>query len=109
MVLSIGEVTYYFLPFTYYFKFGGIAQLGERLTGSQEVMGSSPTISTSVPPRSIRFSRYNSKTCTTGREFGCCAVCSIRKIRRLLSADFSTMFALQMMLLRSDFANANDV
>ncbi len=26
--------------------FGGIAQLGERLTGSQEVMGSSPTIST---------------------------------------------------------------
>ena len=26
--------------------FGGVAQLGERLTGSQKVMGSSPTVST---------------------------------------------------------------
>ena len=25
---------------------GGVAQLGERLTGSQEVMGSIPTVST---------------------------------------------------------------
>ena len=25
---------------------GGVAQLGERLTGSQKVMGSSPTVST---------------------------------------------------------------
>ncbi len=30
--------------------FGGVAQLGERLTGSQKVMGSSPTISTKKPP-----------------------------------------------------------
>ena len=28
------------------FRFGGIAQLGERLTGSQEVSGSIPLIST---------------------------------------------------------------
>ena len=31
---------------TSYFKYGGVAQLGERLTGSQEVMGSIPTVST---------------------------------------------------------------
>ena len=30
------------------FFFGGIAQLGERLTGSQEVRGSSPLISTMI-------------------------------------------------------------
>ena len=27
-------------------RYGGIAQLGERLNGIQEVMGSSPTVST---------------------------------------------------------------
>ncbi len=30
------------------YKLGGIAQLGERLTGSQEVRGSSPLISTII-------------------------------------------------------------
>ena len=36
------------LFFRYYIRdsFGGIAQLGECLTGSQEVTGSSPVIST---------------------------------------------------------------
>lgn len=29
-----------------YIVCGGVAQLGERLTGSQKVMGSSPTVST---------------------------------------------------------------
>ncbi len=50
--------------------FGGIAQLGERLTGSQEVIGSNPTISTSVPPEPICFSRCKSVICTPKREFG---------------------------------------
>ena len=38
------------LRYNFYAKFisriGGVAQLGERLTGSQEVMGSIPTVST---------------------------------------------------------------
>ena len=51
--------------------------LGERLTGSQKVMGSSPTISTSGRlPHPIRPSSCNAKVCTTGHEFGCCAECS---------------------------------
>ena len=29
-------------------EFGGVAQLGERLTGSQKVMGSIPTVSTKL-------------------------------------------------------------
>lgn len=33
---------------------GGVAQLGERLTGSQEVMGSIPTVST-IQNRDKRF------------------------------------------------------
>ena len=36
----------YLLLITYYFKHGGVAQLGERLNGIQEVMGSIPTVST---------------------------------------------------------------
>ena len=38
------------LRYNFYARFisriGGVAQLGERLTGSQEVMGSIPTVST---------------------------------------------------------------
>jgi hypothetical protein len=34
------------------YEFGAIAQLGERVTGSHEVAGSSPASSTSTPPRS---------------------------------------------------------
>ena len=36
-------------------RFGGIAQLGERLTGSQEVSGSIPLISTRKSPEILRF------------------------------------------------------
>ena len=40
------------LRYNFYAKFisriGGVAQLGERLTGSQEVMGSIPTVSTKM-------------------------------------------------------------
>ena len=32
---------------------GGVAQLGERLTGSQEVMGSIPTVSTKVKKKDV--------------------------------------------------------
>ena len=38
--------TFSLFTFTYYFKYGGIAQLGERLNGIQEVSGSIPLIST---------------------------------------------------------------
>ena len=37
-----------FLSFCYNSGHGGIAQLGERLNGIQEVMGSNPTISMSL-------------------------------------------------------------
>ncbi len=37
------------------FIFGGIAQLGERLHGMQEVIGSSPIISTTEPLRGSFF------------------------------------------------------
>ena len=33
---------------------GGVAQLGERLTGSQEVMGSIPTVSTNQEKASVQ-------------------------------------------------------
>ena len=36
----------FIFTFHYYFKYGGIAQLGERLNGIQEVSGSIPLIST---------------------------------------------------------------
>ena len=35
------------------FEFGGVAQLGERLNGIQEVMGSIPTVSTIFKSRSV--------------------------------------------------------
>ena len=39
-----------------FIKYGGVAQLGERLTGSQEVMGSIPTVSTKESAgKSCRF------------------------------------------------------
>ena len=37
-------------------RHGGVAQLGERLTGSQEVRGSIPLVSTIVNPRGHRIS-----------------------------------------------------
>ena len=40
------EATYYLLPITYYLKYGGLAQLGERLPCKQEVTGSIPVLST---------------------------------------------------------------
>ena len=38
--------------------YGGIAQLGERLHGMQEVMGSNPTISTEASGRQKPLFRY---------------------------------------------------
>ena len=39
-------------------RFGGIAQLGERLTGSQEVSGSIPLISTNERLETVRFQAF---------------------------------------------------
>ncbi len=40
-------------------KYGGIAQLGERLNGIQEVSGSIPLISTKKVPRSSDFGTFS--------------------------------------------------
>ena len=39
--------------------YGGIAQLGECLTGSQKVMGSSPIISTTLVFVPVYYNQYN--------------------------------------------------
>lgn len=44
------------MEYTDYIIYGGVAQLGERLTGSQEVMGSIPTVSTTLKPWNRRIS-----------------------------------------------------
>ena len=40
------------------YRLGGIAQLGERLTGSQEVSGSIPLISTNERLETVRFQAF---------------------------------------------------
>ena len=40
-------------------EFGGIAQLGERLNGIQEVSGSIPLISTTKVPKSASFGTFS--------------------------------------------------
>ena len=61
--------------------FGGVAQLGERLTGSQEVMGSIPTVSTKERPEIARFQVFfvfcgqfipkgRMRKCTDRKDFG---------------------------------------
>ena len=44
------------------FNFGGIAQLGERLNGIQEVRGSTPLISTSPEGRVAKYRKSSDKT-----------------------------------------------
>ena len=59
---------------------GPVAQLGERTVRIRKVMGSIPTGSTTGKlPHPIRPRLHKSKVFTTGREFGCCAICSTPK------------------------------
>ncbi len=39
--------------------YGGVAHLGERLTGSQEVRGSIPLISTTICPKTLILSGFS--------------------------------------------------
>ena len=52
MTESIKQSVYFF---TITLKYGGIAQLGERLNGIQEVSGSIPLISTNATLDPIRY------------------------------------------------------
>ena len=52
-MVVLREETYSLFTVTYYFKCGGVAHLGERLNGIQEVVGSIPIISTKQKPQPI--------------------------------------------------------
>ena len=65
-------------------RHGGVAQLGERLTGSQEVRGSIPLVSTNVNAKPLGNRRLFSYAATAQTNVTTCQHPHHKKLRNLL-------------------------